>query len=109
MPKFKNAFKCSKCPESNQEEGCPLWWEIIMTNDVTQEQKIEKGCGYQLLPQMIALTCKQSMHTTYAAYDMRNKVVKNLGKVFSAISEKLKISNLQLDTEEIKMIEEGEK
>jgi len=89
---YKNAFKCKKCPGTfEQPEGCPMWWEIILTNDVTEAKKVEKGCGYQLMPQMLALSCKSAMHTTYAAYDMRNKVVKNMNKVVTAIKEQFKL------------------
>ena len=89
---YKGAFNCKKCPGTfEQPKGCPMWWEVILTNDATNAQKVEKGCGYQLLPQMLALTCRSAMHTTYAAYDMRNKVVKNVGKVITAMKEQLHI------------------
>lgn len=109
MLRFANAFKCKKCPETSNENGCPMWWEVILTND-TGAQKVEKGCGYQILPQMLALTCKQAMHTTYAAYDMRNKVVKNVGKVIQAVQQQLNLA-LQVEVEEddIKLIEDEEK
>lgn len=104
MPKFKNAFKCKKCPETSAERGCPLWWEVILTND-TGRQKIEKGCGYQILPQMLVLTCKQAMHTTHAAYDMRNKVVKNVGKIITAVKDQLKLDIPDEIEDELKLIE----
>ena len=99
--KYKNAFKCKDCPESNSENGCPNWWEIIMTNDLN-EQKVEKNCGYQLLPQMIVLMCKQTAHTTYAAYDMRNRVVDSVGKVIQAVHHKLKLPDELLESLEDK-------
>ena len=92
MLKFKNALNCKKCPgTAEQPNGCPIWWEILMTNDITGEKKVEKGCGFQLLPQLLTFAIKESMHTTYAAYDMRNKVVKNMGKVIQAIAEKFQL------------------
>ena len=101
---YKNAFKCKKCPGTHEQpEGCPMWWEIILTNDVTEAKKVEKGCGYQLMPQMLALSCKSAMHTTYAAYDMRNKVVKNMNKVVTAIKEQF---HLIIPDEIEKQIEE---
>ncbi len=88
---FKNAFKCKNCPETNSEKGCPLWWEIMFTQDNTGEQKMQKDCGYKLLPQLLIMTAKSANHTTYAAYDMRNKVVKNVNKVITAVKDKLEI------------------
>jgi hypothetical protein len=81
---------------SSGENGCPNWWEIIMTNHLG-EQKVEKNCGYQQLPQMIVMMCKQTEHTTYAAYDMRNKVVENVGKVIQAVHHKLNLPDELLE------------
>lgn len=100
MLQFKNAWRCKKCPETaNQPMGCPMWWEMILTNDVTGEKKVEKGCGFQLLPHLISMAVSESMHTTYAAYDMRNKTTKNINKVIHAIKNEL---NLKTD---LKLIE----
>lgn len=95
---YKNAFKCKRCPESNGEKGCPVWWEVIMKNDETGETKVNKGCGFQILPSMMAMVSTNSLHSVAASYDMRNKVVKNVGKVIGAVNEKL---NLGWDEGEI--------
>ena len=87
---YKNAFDCKNCPMTSGENGCPNWWEMIMVNHVG-EQKIEKNCGYQLLPSMMGLMCRQSEHATYAAYDMRNKVIENINKVIGAVHSKLNL------------------
>jgi hypothetical protein len=105
---FKMSFKCEDCPENNGKMGCPVWWELILKNDVG-EQKIEKGCGFQLMPYLITMTVKQSMHSTYAAYDMRNKVVKNVGKVIQAVQEKLVLpEELLNDIDTAPLLIEGE-
>jgi hypothetical protein len=44
------------------------------------------------------------MHTTYAAYDMRNKVVKNVGKVITAVKDQLKL-DIPEEVEEVLQIE----
>lgn len=80
--KFKNAFKCNKCPMSNDENGCPMWWEMVMTNEDNQT-KVEKGCGYQMMPQLLVEVIKTADHTTAAAYDMRNKVVESVANVLN--------------------------
>jgi len=101
---YKNAFNCKKCPTSNGENGCPMWWEMIMTNHLG-EQKVEKNCGYQLLPSMLILVCKQTEHTTFAAYDMRNKLVENVGKVIQAVQHKFNLPEELLDMTEDKPLE----
>lgn len=105
---YSQAFNCKKCPQSNGENGCPLWWEIILSNNLN-EQKIEKNCGYQLLPQMIVLVCKQTEHTTYAAYSMRNSVLETVGKVVQAIHHKLKLPDELLESIEEKPLLEEKK
>ena len=112
---YKNAFKCKKCPDSNDEKGCPLWWEMIMTHETTGEKKLNKACGYTLLPQLLVLNYKQTSHGLWATYDTRNKVVKNIGKVITAVKEKLQLpKELQFDeieegTEDPTYLLEGEK
>ena len=106
MLSFKNALNCKKCPETAQQpKGCPLWWEMIMTNDLTQEKKVNKGCGFQMLPELLTLGISETLHGTYAAYDMRNKVVKNMGKVFQALNEKFQLPSEI--SEEIELLEVG--
>ncbi len=38
--RFKNAWKCHKCPQSNDENGCPAWWDFANANG-----GITKGCA----------------------------------------------------------------
>ena len=47
---FKKAFTCKKCPQSNGENGCPMWWEFSATNVETGQSALKKMCGYQALP-----------------------------------------------------------
>lgn len=105
MVQFKNAFKCKKCPGTcEQPNGCPVWWEILMTNEVTGEKKVEKGCGFQILPQLLIRNMGETIHGTYAAYDMRNKVVKNMGKVVAAIREKFELpAELEIKEENLQI------
>ena len=47
---YKNAFICKKCPQSNGENGCPMWWEFSATNVESNQPVLKKMCGYQALP-----------------------------------------------------------
>lgn len=110
--KFKNAWKCKKCPERNDENGCPAWWEMVLTNDVTNEQKIERTCGFLLMPQFFSMVCKDTAHSIAASYDMRNKVINNTGKVIRAINDKMDLGFVEDELiemenpEELRQIEE---
>lgn len=103
--RYKKAFKCSRCPERNDEYGCPMWWEIILKNNDTDETKVTKACGFTQLPQMLALISTDTMHSIAASYDMRNKVIQNVGKVIVAINEKMNLEFKEEEIEEMSSIE----
>lgn len=46
---YKNAFKCHKCPGSNGENGCPMWWEYAQEDDKGNVRMV-KTCGFAELP-----------------------------------------------------------
>ena len=106
MLSFKNAWKCKKCPETSNENGCPMWWEVVMKNDETGQTKVTKGCGFQILPQMMALVSTNSLHSVAASYDMRNKVVKNVGKVIHAVNTKLELGFDDKEVDEMSSVDE---
>ncbi len=57
---FKNAWKCKKCPKSNEENGCPAWTELMMTNVQSGEEKLDKGCLFQMMPMLMVEVIKAS-------------------------------------------------
>lgn len=69
---FKNAFKCKACPESNSEQGCPCWTELIMENSDTGEKKTEKGCYFQMMPKLMLESVKAANVSSEHACQMRN-------------------------------------
>ncbi len=83
--KYKQAFKCHKCPERSDENGCPAWNEIIMTNVQTGEEKITKGCNFQLMPFIMteAIKASNTSANTFAA--IKNEIARG----YSLISEGL--------------------
>ena len=84
---YKNAFKCKKCPQSNNEDGCPCWIELMMTNTRTGDEKIEKGCTYQLMPIMMIEVIKASNRPAEELGKMSNNFVKGLNVISGAIGK----------------------
>jgi hypothetical protein len=85
--KYENAFKCHECPESSGETGCPAWNEIIMTNLQSGEDKIVKGCNFQLMPFIMTEAIKAS-HTsanTFAA--IKNEIARGYSVIAEAMPE----------------------
>ena len=51
--RYKNAFNCKKCPQSSDEDGCPVWWEQLWKDHATGEEAINKGCGFNLAQSLL--------------------------------------------------------
>lgn len=101
---YKNAFKCHKCPRSNDENGCPAWNEIIMVEQATGEQKIVKGCNFQLMPWIMTEAIKASTLTTGTFSDIKNEIA----RVYSLIARSLPgfVSSLvEKNKEDIRLID----
>lgn len=80
---YKNAFKCRKCPQSNKEDGCPAWNEVIMTNSQTGETKVEAACFYTMMPALLVESIKSANVATNTHASIRTEV----GKGFAAIAK----------------------
>ncbi len=78
---YKNAFKCKKCPQSNNENGCPMWWEIIETNTETGKERVRKACGYILMPLFLTEVIKASNRPAAAIEATRNALVESLTRL----------------------------
>lgn len=76
---YKKAFQCKKCPESNSENGCPMWWELMMDNVQSGESKLVKACGYTLMPVVLSHVVAASNRPAAAIESLRNAVLKAPG------------------------------
>ena len=95
---YKRAFQCKKCPQSNEEDGCPMWWEYMATNIQSGEEVLKKCCGYQALPMFLTEVIKASNRPAAEMGSMRNE----LGNAVERIPALLSYNN------EPKLIEESE-
>ena len=75
---YANAFNCDNCPKTNDETGCPVWWEFIETNDVTGHERITKECGFVSMPRLFVEVIKASNRPAAVMESMRNEIVKRL-------------------------------
>lgn len=82
-PKYKNAFNCKKCPESNDANGCPDWWELVETNDATNEQRILAGCArsQQIGAKYMEETMKAARQMTSQFSQFEDLAVNRIGEV----------------------------
>ena len=88
MMAFKRAFECRKCPQRNDEQGCPAWWEIVETNLETKEERITKGCGWTLMPRFMIEVIKASNRPAAAVESCRNEIATG----FQSLSTIMQIS-----------------
>ena len=76
--RYRNAFKCAKCPERADEQGCPAWVEYAETNRETGEDRLTKECSFQALPKLLlhAVAAANQAAATVDAH--RNEIVGSL-------------------------------
>lgn len=83
----KAAFKCHKCPGNNNPEigpSCPIWWEITMRND-SNEIKVEKACGFSLMPLFFIDAIKSGNHGAQAINRMETNLNNNVLRLFESM------------------------
>jgi hypothetical protein len=77
---YKNAFNCKRCPQSVEEDGCPVWAEQIWTDKLTGESVINKGCGFALMQHLLVDVIKQAATAPAEISQMRQEVVESVQK-----------------------------
>lgn len=92
--KYKNADKCHKCPQSNGEDGCPWWWELMERNDQGQE-RLNKQCGKTYLPTLMVEVIKASNRPAAEMGAMRQEVAHAVSQAVALTMEK--VSQLPVD------------
>lgn len=81
---YKNAWRCKKCPQSNKEDGCPMWWEVFyekMGVSGSEGIKVVKGCGLQLQSEYMVEVIKASNRPAKQISAMQNEMHKSLNRV----------------------------
>jgi hypothetical protein len=73
--KYKNAFKCHKCPQTSDETGCPVWWEQVWEEQDTKEQVLTSGCGFTMAQTLLLDVVKQGFGARAEVNEMRKEVV----------------------------------
>lgn len=82
---YKHSFDCKHCPQRNDEQGCPCWCELVETNTVTGEERINKKCLFQLLPSILIELIKASNRPAAAIESTRNEMASKLDQGFKLI------------------------
>lgn len=84
---YKNAFTCKKCPQSNNESGCPMWWEFIQTDTTNQREQLTKMCGYQALPLYLIEVIKASNRPAAEIGAMRDEMGGQINHLVNGIQQ----------------------
>ena len=96
MANYKNAFKCKKCPQSNGENGCPMWWEFMAFEIGSSKEELKKMCGYQALPIFLIETVRAS-----------NRPAAELGALRTAFVNKMEQVEQSMKPRELKELTNG--
>lgn len=90
---YKNADNCKKCPQSNDENGCPWWWEYMVTDQSNGKERLEKKCGKSALPEFLIEVIKASNRPAAEISAMREQVTENVVKLAAVVGDGLLIGN----------------
>ena len=87
--KYKNAWKCQRCPESNNEQGCPAWIELIETHMETGQERINRNCLFQMMPHLMVELIKASNRPAAEMSAMRGEVINKVQQLTTVVSQKM--------------------
>lgn len=96
---YKNAFKCHKCPESSNENGCPAWSEVLLTNE-TGEVKSQNACVFQNMQFMLIEVLKSAGKPAAEMALMRQNMAEGMTKLVGAVEKLPNLLAFQNSTEE---------
>lgn len=82
---YCNAWNCKRCPERNDEQGCPAWTEYTQELPSTGEQRLRKECLFQALPVFLIEAIKASNRPAAAVESMRNEMAGGLVRLAQAL------------------------
>lgn len=85
--KYKNALNCKRCPQTNDETGCPVWWEQVWIDKDSGKQALKKGCGFFMVQDLIMDVVKQGFGARAEVSAMREEVVNGVEKATVAMLE----------------------
>ena len=99
--KYKNAFKCHKCPQTSDESGCPVWWEQVWTEQDTQEQVLTSGCGFVLVQTLMLDVVKQGFGARSEVNQMRKEVVNGVEQATARMLELQRLERKALSSSDL--------
>jgi hypothetical protein len=92
---YRNAENCRRCPQRNDEHGCPWWWELMEANVATGEERLTKGCGKALLPRLMVEVIKASNRPAAAVESCRNEIAGGFAQVVAAMPALVTIGRVE--------------
>ena len=93
--RYKNADNCKKCPQSNDANGCPWWWETIQTNTDTGEERVHKDCGKASLPMFMTEVIKASNRPAGEISAMREEISRSVNEsVMLVLDQHVTLKNM---------------
>lgn len=89
MTCYRHAWDCRRCPQRNDEQGCPAWTELLESNTATGEERITKGCLFALLPRLLVEVLKASNRPAAAIESTRNEIAAGFDRLAASAAPAL--------------------
>lgn len=80
MARYRNAWKCHKCPESAGEQGCPAWAEYVERDAESGQDRVTKECVFQALPKFLIYAVAAATQASASIDAHRNEIVSTLAQ-----------------------------
>lgn len=87
---YAHAWDCGNCPQSGDPaapRACPMWWEMTFENPKTDEVKVEKACGFILLPRLMIEVIKAANRPAASIDKTCNVIAEGLAHVARAAEQ----------------------
>ena len=83
---YRNAFNCKRCPQSNDDRGCPVWWETVWEAPSGETRTI-RSCGFTQIPLYLTEVIKASNRPAAAVEGVRNETAEGFERIVAGLQE----------------------
>jgi len=79
---WKNAFKCSRCPQSSDERtGCPMWLEELF-EEADGTAHVVKGCAPRVQQYTNRWTNRRNLDVAQTVQQLRNELAQTTAALY---------------------------
>lgn len=101
-------FMCNRCPQrlllkvlsklgedvtEFENDGCPWWWKISVTEELTNQIRELDICGAEALPKFLQDYGAGNLEVAQSIQSMRNEDAKGVSQIIEAVGRRMAFDN----------------